>query len=113
MDESRRTMGLCDPDGAGGGPDPGGKGLAVDQLRKQTGGAEARDEEMAEAIFASGISTVEQVSQVAGRGVGMDLIRSSVRKLRGDVKIGFTAEPARGYRAFELVFSLPATAAHA
>jgi chemotaxis protein histidine kinase CheA len=89
-----------------------GKGLAVDQLRKQTGRPEARDEEMAEAIFASGISTVGEVSQVAGRGVGMDLIRSSVRRLRGEVKIAFTAEPAQGYRPFELVFSLPASAAH-
>jgi chemotaxis protein histidine kinase CheA len=90
-----------------------GKGLAVDQLRQQTGRPEALDDELAEAIFASGISTVEVVSQIAGRGVGMDLIRSSIRKLGGDVKIAFTAQPARGYRPFELVLSLPATAAYA
>jgi predicted ATPase/GAF domain-containing protein len=89
-----------------------GKGLAVDQLRQQTGRSEARDEELAEAIFASGISTVKVVSQVAGRGVGMDLIRSSLRKLGGDVEIAFTAEPALGYRPFELVLSLPSTALH-
>jgi predicted ATPase/HPt (histidine-containing phosphotransfer) domain-containing protein len=89
-----------------------GKGLAVDQLRRQTGRPEALDEELAEAIFASGISTVKVVSQVAGRGVGMDLIRSSMRKLGGDVRIAFTAQPARGYRPFELVLSLPTTAAH-
>jgi HPt (histidine-containing phosphotransfer) domain-containing protein len=84
-----------------------GKGLAVDQLRQQTGRLEARDEELAEVIFSSGISTVAVVSRVAGRGVGMDLIRSAVRKLGGDAKIAFTAEPALGYRHFELVLSLP------
>ena len=87
-----------------------GKGLAVDQLRQQTGRPQARDEELAEAIFASGISTVKVVSRVAGRGVGMDLIRSSVRKLGGDVEIAFTAEPADGHRQFELVLSLPSSA---
>ncbi|HYJ10397.1 MAG TPA: ATP-binding protein, partial [Polyangiaceae bacterium] len=89
-----------------------GKGLAVDELRRQTGRPEARDEELAEAIFASGISTVQAVSQVAGRGVGMDVIRSSIRTLGGDAKIAFTAQPARGYRPFELVLSLPTTAAY-
>jgi two-component system, chemotaxis family, sensor kinase CheA len=89
-----------------------GKGLAVDQLRRQTGREAARDEELAEAIFDSGISTVKVVSQVAGRGVGMDLIRSSIRKLGGDARIAFTAQSAHGYRPFELVLSLPITAAH-
>jgi HPt (histidine-containing phosphotransfer) domain-containing protein len=87
-----------------------GRGLAVDQLRRQTGQARACDEELAEAIFSSGISTASVVSQVAGRGVGMDLIRSAVRKLGGDVEIAFTAEPALGYRQFELVLSLPNSA---
>ena len=89
-----------------------GRGLAVAQLREQTGRPEARDAELAEAIFSSGISTVKVVSQIAGRGVGMDLIRSSIRKLGGDVEIAFTTEPARGYRQFELVLSLPSDAQH-
>lgn len=87
-----------------------GRGLAVDQLRRQTGRPEAGDEELAEAIFSSGVSTAKVVSQVAGRGVGMDLIRSSVRKLGGDVGIAFTAQPTLGYRQFELVLTLPSTA---
>jgi predicted ATPase/HPt (histidine-containing phosphotransfer) domain-containing protein len=87
-----------------------GRGLAVDQLREQTLRPEARDDELAEGIFSSGSSTVKVVSQVAGRGVGMNVIRSSVRKLGGDVEIAFTAEAARGYRPFELVLSLPSTA---
>jgi predicted ATPase/HPt (histidine-containing phosphotransfer) domain-containing protein len=87
-----------------------GRGLPVDQLRRQTGRPDARDEELAEAIFSSGISTAEVVSRVAGRGVGMDLIRSSVRKLGGNAEIAFTAAPAHGYRQFELVLSLPSAA---
>jgi two-component system chemotaxis sensor kinase CheA len=86
--------------------------MAVDQLRLQTGRPEARDEELVEALFGSGISTAKVVSQIAGRGVGMDLIRSSVRKLGGDAQIAFTAESALGYRQFELLLSLPTTASH-
>jgi chemosensory pili system protein ChpA (sensor histidine kinase/response regulator) len=38
-------------------------------------------------IFASGFSTSEQVSQLAGRGVGMDVVRNEVRQLGGSVDI--------------------------
>jgi hypothetical protein len=42
----------------------------------------------------------------------MELIRAAVRKIGGDARIAFTAQGAHGYRPFELVLSLPATAAH-
>lgn len=88
-----------------------GRGLAVDQLRLRTGFAAAADEELAEAIFSSGVSTANVVSQISGRGVGMDLIRTALRKLGGEARIAFTAQRAHGYRPFELLLSLPATAA--
>ncbi|WP_251276844.1 ATP-binding protein, partial [Enterobacter hormaechei] len=36
---------------------------------------------------ASGFSTADQVSQLAGRGVGMDVVRNEVRQLGGSVDI--------------------------
>ncbi|WP_434030324.1 Hpt domain-containing protein [[Pseudomonas] boreopolis] len=45
------------------------------------------DSELDELIFASGFSTSEQVSQLAGRGVGMDVVRNEVRQLGGSVDI--------------------------
>ncbi|USI99593.1 Hpt domain-containing protein [Xanthomonas prunicola] len=50
-------------------------------------GQELNDAELDGLIFASGFSTSEQVSQLAGRGVGMDVVRNEVRQLGGSVDI--------------------------
>jgi len=38
-------------------------------------------------IFASGFSTAEKVSDVSGRGVGMDVVKSKIAEIRGEVTI--------------------------
>src|SRR5262245_49462105 len=38
-------------------------------------------------IFAPGFSTAEQVTDLSGRGVGMDVVRRNIEKLRGRVEI--------------------------
>ena len=48
------------------------------------------DEEIIELIFAPGFSTAAQVTDISGRGVGMDVVRSNVRKLNGRVGIRST-----------------------
>jgi two-component system, chemotaxis family, sensor kinase CheA len=45
------------------------------------------DAEAMEYLFMSGFSTREQVTSLSGRGVGMDVVRTSVRQLGGDVRI--------------------------
>ncbi|WP_047129136.1 Hpt domain-containing protein [Xanthomonas arboricola] len=50
-------------------------------------GQELSEAELDGLIFASGFSTSEQVSQLAGRGVGMDVVRNEVRQLGGSVDI--------------------------
>ena len=45
------------------------------------------DQEVYQLVFESGISTAEQVSNVSGRGVGMDVVRRNVQSLRGSVSI--------------------------
>ncbi len=45
------------------------------------------DERIYNLIFAAGFSTAEQVSDVSGRGVGMDVVRRNVRDLGGNVSI--------------------------
>lgn len=45
-----------------------------------------RDEILA-LIFAPGFSTAEKVTAVSGRGVGMDVVRRNIEKLRGKVEI--------------------------
>ncbi|MBI4911319.1 MAG: chemotaxis protein CheA [Acidobacteria bacterium] len=45
------------------------------------------DEEARELVFLPGFSTAKEVSDISGRGVGMDVVRSNVRKLNGNVSI--------------------------
>jgi two-component system, chemotaxis family, sensor kinase CheA len=44
-------------------------------------------EQAVELIFAAGLSTVEQVTDISGRGVGMDAVRSKLDLLGGDIKV--------------------------
>ena len=53
--------------------------------------AELGDAELDSVIFESGFSTSEKVSQLAGRGVGMDVVRNEVRQLGGTVEIDSAA----------------------
>jgi len=52
--------------------------------------AELSDKEILQFIFASGFSTAEKVSDVSGRGVGMDVVRTSVESLKGTIDLQST-----------------------
>ncbi|MBN2722846.1 MAG: chemotaxis protein CheW [Deltaproteobacteria bacterium] len=45
------------------------------------------DREILNLLFAPGFSTAEKVSDVSGRGVGMDVVRTNIEKLGGNVEI--------------------------
>ncbi len=45
------------------------------------------DEEIYRLIFESGFSTAAQVTDVSGRGVGMDVVRNNIESLRGNIRI--------------------------
>jgi chemosensory pili system protein ChpA (sensor histidine kinase/response regulator) len=50
-------------------------------------GVEPTETLLAQMIFAAGFSTAETVSQVAGRGVGMDVVKSEISALGGRIDI--------------------------
>ena len=50
--------------------------------------------EVLELIFAPGFSTAAAVTDLSGRGVGMDVVRRNIEKLRGKIEIEST--PGRG-----------------
>jgi two-component system chemotaxis sensor kinase CheA len=52
------------------------------------------DGEIYKLIFHPGLSTAEKVTDVSGRGVGMDVVRRNVEKLRGRIEI--TSSPGKG-----------------
>ncbi len=49
--------------------------------------AEPSDQEIFKLIFEAGFSTAKQVTNVSGRGVGMDVVRSNIEALRGAIDI--------------------------
>ncbi|HOL60223.1 MAG TPA: chemotaxis protein CheA [Syntrophales bacterium] len=57
-------------------------------------GEDISDEEIYRLIFLPGFSTAEKVTDVSGRGVGMDVVKKAVEKLRG--KIDIRSTPGRG-----------------
>ena len=50
-------------------------------------GAELSEHEINQLILQAGFSTAEKVTDISGRGVGMDVVRESVEKLRGTLEI--------------------------
>jgi len=48
---------------------------------------ELSDEQIDNLIFMAGFSTAEQVSDVSGRGVGMDVVRQNINELGGHVQV--------------------------
>ena len=56
----------------------------------------ATDEEIWMLIFAPGFSTAEKVTDVSGRGVGMDVVRRNIQAMGGHVEI--RSEPNKGSR---------------
>jgi two-component system, chemotaxis family, sensor kinase CheA len=55
---------------------------------------ELSDQDIFRLIFAPGLSTAEKVTDVSGRGVGMDVVRRNVEALRG--RIDITSEEGKG-----------------
>ena len=69
-------------------------------------GATPSDEEIDNMIFLPGFSTADKISNISGRGVGMDVVRRNITSLGG--RIGVYSTPGQGSR---FVLSLPLTLA--
>ncbi len=57
-------------------------------------------------VFASGMTTATEVTDISGRGVGMDVVRANVEQLKG--RVDLESEPGRGTT---FAFHLPQTLA--
>ena len=71
-----------------------GRGLDREKILKKarqkgliSEGAELSDREVFNLIFEPGFSTADQVTDISGRGVGMDVVRKHVQKMRGRIDI--------------------------
>ncbi|MDA8060129.1 MAG: chemotaxis protein CheA [Nitrospiraceae bacterium] len=73
-----------------------GRGVNVDRVRKKaiernlisaSDADRMTTEELVNLIFLPGFSTAEKVTDVSGRGVGMDVVRTNINKINGTVEI--------------------------
>ncbi|WP_241610534.1 chemotaxis protein CheA [Rosenbergiella epipactidis] len=77
-----------------------GAGLDLDRIYQKalSSGIAVHDsmspEEIAQLIFAPGFSTAEQVTDVSGRGVGMDVVKRNIQDMGGHVEIA--TQPGKG-----------------
>jgi chemosensory pili system protein ChpA (sensor histidine kinase/response regulator) len=94
-----------------------GRGLNIDAIRakaEQQGlirpGQQLSEDEAAQMILRSGLSTADKLTQSAGRGIGMDVVVSEISKLGGTLSI--STEKNRGCRfAVRLPYTLAITQA--
>ncbi len=90
-----------------------GAGMDFDALRHKASimgllpeGMEASDEQVMQMVFTSGLTTAAKVTEVSGRGVGMDVVRSEISALGGRI----TAFSERG-KGVHFLIHLPLTLA--
>ncbi len=82
-----------------------GRGIDIGALRKkivkrgmvtEAMAADLSETELLEFLFLPGFSTREEVTEISGRGVGLDVVHSTVQKMRGVARA--TTEPGHGTR---------------
>lgn len=92
-----------------------GKGMSAERIRAKAIEKGLISEEEANTlderqslnlIFLPGFSTKTQISDVSGRGVGMDVVKTNIQKLNGSIEI--RSEPGKGS---VFIISLPLTLA--
>ncbi|MFN7840201.1 MAG: chemotaxis protein CheW [Pirellula sp.] len=73
-----------------------GAGLNLDRIKSkaiekglitQEHAARMQEQEISQLIFLPGFSTAEKVSNVSGRGVGMDVVKTNIEKIGGSVDL--------------------------
>ena len=97
-----------------------GRGLALHKLYEKglaagmfTAGEQPSREAIAEIIFQSGLSTSERVTQVSGRGVGMEAVRTFLKEQGASIRVAL-GQPGKeqagkplGFTPFEFVIDIP------
>lgn len=71
-----------------------GRGLDIDKIREKAlkngfikADDKLNDDEVFKLIFAPGFSTAEKVSDISGRGVGLDVVLDRINALKGDIEV--------------------------
>ena len=94
-----------------------GRGLDVQRIRaaavkrgvvSERQAAGMTDDEAVRLVFRSGVSTAQKVTDISGRGVGLDVVHEAVKRLQGEISIDHA--PGKGTRfTLEVPAALTAT----
>ncbi|MCS7299781.1 MAG: chemotaxis protein CheA [Spirochaetia bacterium] len=81
-----------------------GRGIDFDKIRQRgvekgllREGVEYDKEYLLSLIFLPGFSTKDQVSSLSGRGVGMDIVKAKIEKLRGNLMIATSKDKGTSF----------------
>ncbi|ELR98793.1 Hpt domain-containing protein [Gloeocapsa sp. PCC 73106] len=102
--QGNRTIVEVSDDGQGINLDKIGKKILEKQLLSPEQVAVASREQLLDFIFTSGFSTAEQVSELSGRGVGLDVVHAQMQSLKGSI----TVNSSKG-KGTTFTLSLPLT----
>ncbi|MET0026963.1 MAG: Hpt domain-containing protein [Candidatus Thiodiazotropha sp.] len=90
-----------------------GRGLDIEAIRARAikqgminANAEISDDDLIQCVLLPGFSTAKEVTQISGRGVGLDVVVSEVKQLGGSLEID--SQPGRGT---SFIIRLPLTLA--
>lgn len=93
--DGRITIEICDD----------GNGIDIDRVRQKatekgliSAGKELSQKEVIELIFHPGFSTAAAVSELSGRGVGMDVVRREIKDLGGDIIVSSEAGKGSSFK---------------
>ncbi|NCS60979.1 MAG: response regulator, partial [Rhodoferax sp.] len=93
-----------------------GAGLDLDAIREKalaqglvSKDEQLNDEQVANLIFSSGLSTADEISELAGRGIGMDVVRNEINALGGRIEL--STQTGKGTE-FRLVLPLTTAVTH-
>jgi len=96
-----------------------GRGLALNKLRQKAievgilkPSQKITNQQIAQFIFHSGLSTASEVTDISGRGVGMDAVSKFLDNIGGTIKINLlkassNKKIAKDFRPFEIEIVLP------
>ncbi|MGL1903264.1 MAG: chemotaxis protein CheA [Fibrobacterales bacterium] len=82
-----------------------GQGINLEKIREIaieqgiiTKNEKLEQKQLIDLLFKSGVSTAQEVTDISGRGVGMDVVRQNIKKAGGDISIETTAGEGSCFR---------------
>ena len=88
-----------------------GKGIDIENIKKKavekglvSNAEELKESDWLDKIFLPGFSTAEKVSDVSGRGVGLDVVKKNISDIRGEIEV--KTHPGKGT---SFILKLPLT----